>query len=374
SNWVDLTMSEILQLGRYILTNGDFELLQENWPKFLEMWAYLKQVSVNDIPEGITTYDVIKYEPCFAYTAILYLASLQMMHYLSLQMQKIDKGNLIRHQNTANAIYNQFSRVLTLVTTNLWNAKGFYRVAIGQDTLFTGAMAGNWFSHYSGFKPMLEFDKVHKMSIWLSQALVNSHKNNKYKNLSTMPLPYLEANTAGVKKAYQHRLGADYEGNYVWQSISYQACEAIYLGRIEAGLNIIKMIFDKGYYEGYPWDMNLYGRPGFVYMTHPVIWAVLPALAGMFYNAAEETIIISPKVLAGKDNIRIPAFFPKAWFMMEFNKISKSVSLTVIYSKNPEAKVEKILYRNLHGHDFRLPLLRTFIIEDGEVWKGEIPS
>ncbi|TFH28627.1 MAG: hypothetical protein E4G98_05140 [Promethearchaeota archaeon] len=108
-------------------------------------------------------------------------------------------------------------------------------------------------------------------------------------------------------------------------------------------------------------------------MTHPVIWAVLPALAGMFYNVADETIIISPKVLAGTDNIRLPVFFPKAWFMMEFNINTKYVSLTVIYSKNPEANIEKILYRNLQGHDFRLPLLQPFILEEGEVWKGEIP-
>ncbi len=374
SHWVDLTMNEILQLGRYILTHGDFDFLKKNWPKFLEMWGYLKQVSVNDIPEGITTYDVMKYEPCFVYTSILYLATLQMLHYLSLQMQKIDEDNVIKQQNIAKEIYKQFSRVLTVMTTNLWNAKGFFRVAKGQDTLFTGAMAGDWFSRYTGFKPMLEFDKVHKMSIWQSQTLISSHKSTKYKNLTTMPLPYLEANTAGVEKEYKHRLGAEYEGNYVWQSISYQACEAIYLGRIAAGLKIIKMIFDKGFYEGFPWDMDLYGRAGFVYMSHPVIWAVLPALSGMFYNAAEESIVISPKVLAGTDNIRIPVFFPKAWFMMEFNKNSKQVSLTVIYSKNPEAKVEKILYRNLHGHDFRLPLLKPFIIDDGEEWKGEIPN
>ena len=57
-----------------------------------------------------------------------------------------------------------------------------------------------------------------------------------------MPLPYLEANIKGMEQVYGHLQGEKYMGNYVWQSISYQAFEAIYLGRVEAGLQIIKMI------------------------------------------------------------------------------------------------------------------------------------
>lgn len=374
SEWVDLTMSEILQLGRYVISHGDNEFLKKNWSTFLEMYQYLKRVSIDGVPEGITTYDVMDFEPCFIYTATLFLASLQMLHYLSLQMQIVDDVNSIKHQETAKEIYNHFSKVLVKIDNDLWNEKGYYRSSIGRDTLFTGAMAGDWFSRYTGLKPMLEFDKVHKMSIWQSQTLIDSHEENLFKNLSTLPLPYFEANTIGEEQLENHRLGPEYQGNYVWQSISYQGCEAIYLGRVAAGLKIIQMIFDKGYLEGYPWDMNLYGRAGFVYMTHPVIWGVLNALSGMFYNVMKETLIISPKNLSGYDTLRIPVFFPKAWFMLEYDRISRKVSINVIYSADSALQIKKLIYRDIKGHDFRLPLEQPLNVEEGTSWSGHLPD
>ncbi|WP_457557259.1 GH116 family glycosyl-hydrolase [Candidatus Harpocratesius sp.] len=372
--WVDLTMSQILQMGRWIINEGKIDFLKKHWDNFLIMWKYLKHVSIDSIPEGITTYDVMEFGRGFIYSATLYLSTLQMLHQLVLKMQKNDTENLIIYQETAKEIYNLYSKVLTKIEYDLWNEKGYFQTSFEKDTIFTGALAGDWFSRYSGLKPILEFEKSLKMSQLQSKTLVDSHKYNYYKNQATMPLPYLEANIKGIEQIYHHLQGEKYMGNYIWQSISYQALEAIYLGRVEAGMQIIKMIFDKGFYEGYPWDMNLFGRSGYTYMTRPVIWGVLHALSGMFYDRIDEKLILSPKVYADEDTLRIPVFFSQVYFMLDYNILSHEAKITVLWSNIHDKVIRTIIYRDVKGKDTRLPLSHPFPLKEGESWVGILPD
>ena len=265
-------------------------------------------------------------------------------------------------------------KVLNKIESELWNEKGYFQTSLEKDTIFTGALAGDWFSRYTGLKPLLKYERSLRTSRIQSETLVDSHKYSYFKKLPTMPVPYLEANIRGIEVVYGHLQGENYQGNYVWQSISYQALEAIYLGRVEAGLHIIKMIYDKGFFEGFPWDMNLYGRSGFSYMTRPEIWGALNALSGIFYNRLDKTLIISPKVYAEEDELRIPVFFPYVSFMIDYNKLSHEVKITVILSYIPEESVHNLIYRDVTGKDTRLPLDQPFKLQEGESWLGMLPD
>lgn len=367
TDWIDLTMSEICQLGKLILTTGDTDYLQQIWPDLVKMAEYLGSVNKNGVPEGGSTYDLIPYHPCFLYNVVLYLATLSMMVKLGEIMVDIQPSQKEDIEYLLELYKDRFRRVDREYNNRLWRKKGYYMVCEARDTLFQGGLAGDWIARYTGLKPVVPPHRAKTHSAWQSKALVDSHDKMEKGKFPGLPLTYAEATPDGkevqMKVSY---LKLPYM-NYFWQTLSYQAFEAIYLGRVDAGLKIIKRLYDKIYKQGYPWDANLFGMPGFVYMTHPVMWAFFNSMTGAALDAPNQTLHLSPQVFPDKTSLKLPIFFPKFWAMLVYDKTSEKAKLGIIKSFDESFSLTRIISKNVKGDERLIELDAPFHIQSGKI-------
>ena len=330
NDWSDLNGSLIMQLGKLIKMTRDLDLLHESWPSLLEMSDYLLSLVKENVPEACSTYDVFVYKPCFLYAATLYAAANYMLADLAGHVPpEVDPDAPER----AKAFLAQAKATCETLNEKLWNReKGFFRVCHSRDTLFQGGLAGDWISRLSGMQPVVLPDRARSHAVWQDRVLVEPARKRRLASgpFVGRPLPWNEATPEGKKVSLTlfRRLKLDI--NYIYQVISHQALEAIYLGCVEEGLKCIRMVYDKAYEEGYPWDMSLFGMPGFVYMTHPVMWGFLYAMTGAAVDILKGTIHLAPRTLPGSDILRMPVFFPLFWLAVEYDGSEKSGRVRVI--------------------------------------------
>jgi non-lysosomal glucosylceramidase len=342
SDWPDLTCSEILQLGKLIRTTGDLALLYRSWPRLVEMSDYLLTLVVDDIPEGSSTYDVFVYEPCFLYHATLYVAALEMLARLSAHVpEEIDPDAADRGREFSR----RAARARETYERKLWLPdRGHFRASETNDNLFQGGLAGDWVARLAGISPVVDPVRARSHGLLQDRLLVKAAAaTGRMRTVfGGRPLPFNEAthegkevplNFFGVRKVY----GA----NYIYQAISYEAFESIYLGNVAEGLSLIDMVYDKVYEEGYPWDMNLEGMPGYVYMTHPVMWAFFNAITGAALDLLTGTIYLAPQTLPGKDRISVPVFFPHFWLGVTYNARERAGSISVVKAFKGAIYIEK---------------------------------
>jgi hypothetical protein len=168
----------------------------------------------------------------------------------------------------------------------------------------------------------------------------------------TRPLIYREADTEGNETPVRVLFRKKSNVNNPWQTLAYQAFEAIYLNRVDDGLDIIKKIWEKGYYEGFPWDMDHWGwEKNHIYMTHPVMWAVLNALSGASYNGFEKALIISPRLIPNRSKLEIPLFFPDFWLMMNYIEKTGEITFRVIKAFESKLRIKKIIHQHPDGKE-----------------------
>jgi uncharacterized protein (DUF608 family) len=383
SHWVDLPQSFILQIGKHIIQSWDIDLLKRVWQKIPDMMNYLDETLVNDVPEGITTYDYKKYQPCFIYTAVLHLATLRMAIYLAELLKNVmEKEDPKKVEDLKNFITNykkQYRATNQSYQDRLWipqggenTPEGFFKTCERGYTVFTSALAGDWISRFCGLGPVVDYNKAYSHSEWQSKALVNSHDISIIGDKRTRPLIYREADIEGNEIPVRVILKKKFHVNNPWQTLAYQAFEAIYLNRLEESLEIIKKIWEKGYYEGFPWDLDHWGQKGHIYMTHPVMWAVLNALTGASYNGFEDHLIISPRFIPRIEKMSIPLFFPDFWLLMEYDQSSNEIKFTVIKSFRSDLMIKRIIHQTADGTERVYPLPNKIKIEKNVKFSVEI--
>lgn len=365
TDWIDLTMSEICQIGKLILITGDTDYLVDIWDDLIQMMAYLNSNLVDGVPEGGSTYDIIPYHPCFLYNVVLYLASIRMMIDLAELMKELKPEK----DDQLDSLIKSYSELYIVAEKQcfkrLWKKRGYYMVCQSRDTLFQGGLAGDWIARYSGLDPVIQYNRARTHNAWQSKALVDSHDSMPDGNLPGLPLTYSEATPDGeeiMMKVMYLNIPAK---NYFWQVLSYQAMEGIYVNRIEPSLEIFRRLYDKLYKQGYPWDANLYALPGFVYMTHPVVWAVFNAFTGAALDVPRKKLTLSPRILPGTDFIRIPFFFPKFWAILHYNKKTKEAMIDIYKSFDESFEIEIIVNRTLKGESKKIKLEEPFKIING---------
>ncbi len=328
SDWPDLTCSWILQWGRHVLRSGRRSLLDEAWPKIQQMDGYLRSLVVDELPEGASTYDLFSYEPGFLYTATLWATTCEMLGRLA-QLKGED----------ARGFFSRAARVRETIERRLWNeAGGFYNVCEGRPHLFAGGLAGDWTARLCGLQPAVPAERARRHVRAQHAALVEGAKAAGELSLrfGGRPLPFNEATPDGREVPLRFLGLYDKRGvHYIYQTVAYLGFEAIYLGMVELGLDAIKMIYDKAYQEGYPWDMNLVGLPGFIYMTHPVVWALFDALTGAALDAPSRTLKLAPQPLADARELRCPIFLPGAWLSLQWDFEAQRGALSVLDSPCP---------------------------------------
>ncbi|MFW6067653.1 MAG: GH116 family glycosyl-hydrolase [Myxococcota bacterium] len=352
SDWPDLTCSWVLQMGKLIKMTGDVDRLCALWPRFLEMAEYLERLKIDGVPEGASTYDIFVYEPCFLYTATLYVATNEMLadlaELLPIEIEPDPTGRAALFQRRA-------EEARAVIDRRLWNAeRGYYRVCAGKNTLFQGGLAGDWISRLSGLPPAVPADRARSHSGWQHRALVEGARRagSLPVRFGGRPLPFNEATEDGKEVPLRlFKVQEKRAFNYIYQAVAYQALEAIYLGRVEDGLDTIRMVYDKAYAEGYPWDMNLVGLPGFVYMTHPVMWALFHALTGAALDLCRGRLHLAPKPLPGDAELRCPVFFPGVWLGVRYDAEAASGEVRVLHTTSMLPEGSRIREVVLEGPD-----------------------
>jgi hypothetical protein len=151
-------------------------------------------------------------------------------------------------------------------------------------------------------------------------------------------------------------LSKTFQVNNCWQTLAYQAFEAIYLGRVNAGLAIIKRIWEKGYYEGYPWNMDHWGFPSHIYMTHPTMWAVFNAITGAALDVTRGEMTLSPRLATGQESFRVPVFFPLLWAWVTYDPYTQQAGIEIINSFDESVEIRAIICRDVDGHPTTIPL------------------
>lgn len=371
--WTDLPQSFILQYGKTIIQTNNWTLLREIWGEFREMMALLEQSTVDGIPDGITTYDYAYYRPHFIYSAGLQLVTLEMLIFLGEQLIKSDNVSVEISNEEEIAIrrdlqnyHKQFSKCKTTMKSKLWQEAGYFQTCSSKNTIFTGALAGDWFSFYSGLSPVFDFDEALSHAKWQEVLLMENQKYLLQKGKKLRPLIYRETDVNGKEMLVKDNMFINQaQVNNPWQVIAFMALEWIYLGNTQQGLRVIKRIWDKGYYEGYPWDMDHWGFSGHIYMTHPIMWALFNALTGVSLNFLQESLSFSPRPFDDSPNMKIPVFFPTTWFYIDYNQTSKQTRIEVIKSFEKAGIITKIICSDKKQNKSEVKLAIPWTLEEG---------
>jgi hypothetical protein len=198
--------------------------------------------------------------------------------------------------------------------------------------------AGDWAARLAGLDPVVDPERAATHLRHAHRVLVVAAGDG--------ALPRAEAHVDGTPVAAPMAAGlpADEEMVYVWQVLSYQAMEQIYVGDVDAGLETIRRVYDRIWDAGHAWSAGLRGNGESVYMTHPVIWAVLNALTGAALDVPRRTLHLSPR-MAG----RCPFFLPGFWAMCEFDPESGRTTVEVLRAFGAPVTVERVQHRAASG-------------------------
>lgn len=301
-SWPDLTLSYLLQFYRHHKLKGSSEQLERVWPDLKQMMEHLKSSSRHGVPEGGSTFDTSVFRGTFIYTATLMVAALSAM----IELAETLEPELVEGWNTWK------DEAKDRIDQVLWQEKGgYYKSAESKDTLFLGALAGDWFARYAGLPPVLEVERVRSHLKMIHEMLL-SDRDHWY---APAPFPYMEVKPNG-KPVPTKVMGLFSIAGYAWQVISYFGLEAIYAGLVDEGLDSIRLLFIRMWKRGWPWSADLFGNAGAVYMTHPVLWALPYALTGATLDQDNQSLTLSPRMLPGLDSQTLPVFFPQCWLMV----------------------------------------------------------
>ncbi len=400
--WTDLPQSLILQIGKSVLQTGDEGFLKQAWPSMLAMMDYLEASLEDAIPEGITTYDYMHYRPSFVYAAVLHAATLQMMAELARLLAGSRASQVGNGSDPDSALgaarrfEEQLAATQDAIDRVLWDARGFYRSCRDRETVFTSALAGDWAARMAGLEPVVPIDKALSHSAWQSRVLVDDYPALVARDQAvTRPLVHREADLNGEEIPAVHSGFRLQHVNNPWQSIAYQGVEAVFLGRTRAGLELIKRIWDKGWYEGYPWDMDHwgmhgrshmthpilwvwdrdhYGYTGHTYMTHPSTWSVFTALTGVTFNAFERVLTVDPRPLPEQSEFRVPVFLPAFWLMLEYQERPARVTFTTLKHFGTPRTLETVKQRRADGSATDYPLERPVVLTTGTTFTVDISA
>jgi uncharacterized protein (DUF608 family) len=357
--WTDLTMSFVLQAGKLWRITGRRDVLDRFWPAMARGMEYLHGIAPHGVPEGGTTYDVWDFPGTFAYTATLYLAALR---------TAIDCAGAADPASVAR--YEERFATAARRTDALWDARGFFRSTETIDTIFTAALAGDWAARYAGLEPVVDPARAARHARHQHRVRVEAAAGAATRRPA---LPWAEATFDGERRTHAMAAGlpSGEEFTYVWQVLSYQAMEQIYLGEVAAGLETIRRFYERLWGDGNAWSGGLRGDGESVYMTHPVIWAVLNALTGAALDVPGRTLHLSPRTDAATiPDLRCPFFFPPFWGVLHSRPGAGRMTIEVVRTFGDPIEIDRVVERTAAGAvhvralgPTRLTIGTTFTVE-----------
>jgi non-lysosomal glucosylceramidase len=362
TDWPDLSCSFIMQVLKEYRWTGDKDFFNRLAPHIHQALAWLESADKDgdSIPEGGSTYDYEKPFPgAFIYSASCYLGALK----AGIEVARIQKDTKLQKKYE-----NRFELVQKKVIELLWNGKYFikqYNPKTGEKNpnSFIAQFAGDWLSQLSG----------------LGNTLPKKYIQTGIKNIIKMhldkfkPVPPMEVTPNG-KCAIRHC--------FIIQHEPYLGCEAIYEGFVDAGLDVIKRVYDVVWEQNKsPWNQSLNyaapdGQQGFLvtYMTCPTTWHVLNALSGATLDVPNQTLYLSPRLEANPKhtirnpqsairNLKIPIFFSKFWAQLEYEPKEDIAKLKVIKTFGKPINIKQILIQFPNGKEKMVKLKSAVLMQ-----------
>ncbi len=354
--WTDLAASEIIQAGKMFRMTGDKKWLDIFWPDMKRMAEYIDKNCVNGVPEGGTTYDIWHFPGTFIYSATVYLAALKTMIDLAGHIEPEIKALFEKRAETCKK----------RIDEALWaNDRGYYRSSPDRPTMFCAALAGDWASRYSGLGPVVEPERAASHMGLAFRLLIDGAKRlPRFKG--RLPKPVAEMTLSGREKLTPRGFSdGDIRQIYIWQVISYQACEHIYLGQVEKGLDTLNMIYSRLERLGYTFSADLTGETKSIYMTHPVAWAVLNAFTGAALDIPRAVLHLGPRTMPGEDRLKCPVFFPGFWAMLDYDAKKGFASIEVRKHYGKPVMIKSIILDQKNGGLKEIPLEKPLSMEQG---------
>jgi uncharacterized protein (DUF608 family) len=354
--WTDLAASEIIQAGKMFRMTGDGKWLEMFWLDLKRMAEYLDKNCIHGVPEGGTTYDIWHFPGTFIYSATVYLAALKTMIDLA---GHIEPGIAVLFEKRAETCRKRIDEAL-------WdNYRGYYKSSPKRPTIFCAALAGDWVSRYSGLGPVVEPERAASHMSLACKLLIDGAKNlPRFKG--RLPKPVAEMTLSGREKLVLRGFSdGDIRQIYIWQVISYQACEHIYLGQVKEGLDTLNMIYSRLERLGYTFSADLTGETRSIYMTHPVAWAVLNAFTGAALDVPRAVLHLGPRTMPGEDGLKCPIFFPGFWAMLDYDEDKGLVVIDVRKHFGNPVIIKSVIFDQAGGGLKEIPLEKPVLLEQG---------
>jgi non-lysosomal glucosylceramidase len=354
--WTDLAASEIIQAGKMYRMTGDRQWLDVFWSDLKRMAEFLDINCIHGVPEGGTTYDIWHFPGTFIYSATVYLAALKTMTDLA---GCVESGLVPLYEKRAAVCKRRMDEAL-------WDEKaGYFRSSPDRSTMFCAALAGDWVNRYSGLGPVLEPERA-QMHMGLCHKLLIEGAKNLPRFRDKLAKPVAEMTLSGREKLTPRGFSdGDIRQIYIWQVISYQACEHIYLGQVEKGLDTLYMVYSRLESLGYTFSADLTGETKSIYMTHPVAWAILNAFTGAALDVPKGVLRLGPRMLPGEDRLKCPVFFPGFWAMLDYDVKKGFATIDVRKHYGKPVMIKSVIFDQASGGSKEIPLEKPALLEQG---------
>ena len=247
-------------------------------------------------PMGFQTYDVWSFLGYSAYVCGIWLAALEAVQRMAEVLEDKDYASRIK------AIREE---ALKNFNDMLWNGEYFNLWSdplsgLKDEGCMTDQLCGQWYANLTGLSPICEKDKVLsalkailKYNVKFDEGLINGS----YPKIGKRP-------ALNGDMTYPNEVGMPWnigsQPDTPWTGTEYAfASLLIQEGFIDEGLMIAKNVYERYAKAGLTWNHLECG--GHYYRAMDV-WALLMALEGFDYNAAEKRITFTPRVL--KDSFK----------------------------------------------------------------------
>lgn len=314
---IDNAGAWMVQMWNYYVQTGDDSYLAEHYNVMKTSMDFIqtKYAKETHIPNYNTTYDDYSHPDILIFSGIVWLTMLGIA---------ADWANIIGMYEDAKTWKNE-SPLVSSDVEQLYGVHfpdlglgGYYAFgstpdyissksengSIKSEIMFSGAMAGQFISRYSGRGDVIPYEQyVSHMNTFLRTSIQGS--NDYY-----------------APKVYNLRTGQslDNSGSRCWPFYldSYGGMAAIQAGYLEDGLEVLEHTMLVHLNMGYMWSQNLWNPAYATYMTAPVCWFIGDVLAGAALDVPNKTITLGPSCPADEgvglgDSLRITLYYPQYW-------------------------------------------------------------
>src|SRR5262249_33512645 len=149
----------------------------------------------------------------------------------------------------------------------------------------------------------------------------------------------------------------------VWQVLAYHAMEQVYVGQIHEALQAMQLVYDRLWHDGNVWSGGLRATGESIYMTHPVIWAVLRAFTGIALHVPARTLGVGPHTAGEIGALRCPFFFPALWGTFDYHAATGTMEIEIVRTFGTVVTIDHVAHRGASGAIRRIAISPTELEE-----------